>query len=114
MMTDSTWCTTLSKLSLPAPLRSVLGGEVTVLARCTSIWPLTPKHRPIDGSVGVELELLVLVTVPATIPLSCDFSMRWFASFGGADRRLPEQGRNRGRRCIDLHGLDDLLGERAV
>ena len=46
--------------------------------------------------VGVELELLMPVTVPATMPLSWDFSARWFASFGGADRRLTEQGRNRG------------------
>jgi hypothetical protein len=40
--------------------------------------------------------------------LSWDFSTRWFATFGGADRRLTEQGRNRGRRYIELHGLDDL------
>jgi hypothetical protein len=43
----------------------------------------------------VRLELLVLVAIPAIIPLSWDFTVRWFASFGGADRRLPEQGRNR-------------------
>ena len=45
--------------------------------------------------VEVELELLALAVGPAIIPLSWDFSVYWFASFGGADRRLPEQGRNR-------------------
>jgi hypothetical protein len=59
------------------------------------VWSLTLKRQPTEGPVGVQLELLVLVTSPATMLLSCDFSVRWFASFGGADRRLPEQGRNR-------------------
>jgi hypothetical protein len=55
------------------------------------------------SAVEVQLELLVPVTVPATMPLSWDFSARWFATFGGADRRLTEQGRNRGRCCIQFH-----------
>jgi hypothetical protein len=29
------------------------------------------------------------------MPLSWNFTVRWFALFGAADRRLPEQGRNR-------------------
>ena len=65
------------------------------------------------SAVEVQLELLAPVAVPATMPLSWGFSVRWFATFGGADRRLTEQGRNRGWSCIELHGLDDL-GERVV
>jgi hypothetical protein len=49
--------------------------------------------------VGVELELLMPVLVPATMPLKWDFIERWFASFGSADRRLTEQRRNR-RLCL--------------
>jgi len=49
--------------------------------------------------VGVELELLAPVAVPAIMPLTWDFSARWFASFGGADQHQPEQGRNRRGRC---------------
>ena len=30
------------------------------------------------------------------MPLNWAFTAHWFASFGGADRRLTEQGRNRG------------------
>ena len=32
--------------------------------------------------------------VPAAMPLSWDFIVCWFASFGGVDQRQPEQGRN--------------------
>ncbi len=45
--------------------------------------------------VVVELELLAPVEGPATMPLSWDLTARWFASFGGADQRQPEQRRNR-------------------
>lgn len=69
-----------------------------------------PTTRVLTRDVEVQLELLVMVAEPAIMSLGWDFSARWFASFGGADRRLAEQGRNRGRHCIELHGLDHLLG----
>jgi hypothetical protein len=37
----------------------------------------------------------MLVVVPAIMPLSWNFSAHRFVSFGCADQRLPEQGRNR-------------------
>jgi hypothetical protein len=47
--------------------------------------------------------------------LNWAFTAHWFVSFGGADRRLTEQGRNgRGRYSIKFHVLDDLFGERVV
>jgi hypothetical protein len=45
--------------------------------------------------VVVELELLEVMPLPRIMPLSWDFSAHWFALFSAADRRLPEQGRNR-------------------
>jgi hypothetical protein len=43
----------------------------------------------------VELELLVPVVGPAIMPLRWVFIACWFASFGSADQRQPEQRRNR-------------------
>jgi hypothetical protein len=48
-----------------------------------------------DELVGIQLELLVPVAIPAIMPLSWDFVARWCASFGSAEQRQPEQGRNR-------------------
>jgi hypothetical protein len=61
------------------------------------ILPLTIKvcHQESRLSVEVELELLALAVKPAVMPMSWDFTAYWSASFGGANRRLLEQGRNR-------------------
>ena len=45
------------------------------------------------------------------MPLNWAFTAHWFASFGGADRRLPEQ---RGTVLIKFHDRDDLFGERVA
>jgi hypothetical protein len=50
--------------------------------------------------VGVELELLALVAVPAIMALSWNFSVHWFALFSGTGQRLPEQRRNRPQRRV--------------
>ena len=42
--------------------------------------------------VEVKLEVLVLVAVPATIPLSCNFIEHCFVSFGTVDQRQPTTG----------------------
>jgi hypothetical protein len=42
------------------------------------------------------------------MPLSWDFTARWFASFAGADQRLPEQGRTSG---LDIN---DYAAERLI
>ena len=38
----------------------------------------------------------MLTSVSVAMPLSWDFIDCWFASFGGADQRQPEQGQNSG------------------
>jgi len=49
------------------------------------------------------------------MPLSWDFTARWFASFGAAVQRLTEQGRNRETaHSIKFYGQDDLFAERVV
>jgi hypothetical protein len=47
----------------------------------------------------------------AVMPLSLDFTARWFASFGRFDQRQPEQRRNRecGRRRHIVDRGDDLV-----
>lgn len=63
--------------------------------------------RPALGlHVVVELELLAVAAVPATMPLSWESIGRWFASFGGVDRCQPEQGRNR-RTGFDFRHVAD-------
>jgi hypothetical protein len=64
-----------------------------------------------DELVGIQLELLVLVVVPAIMPLTWNFSMHRFASFGSADQRQPEQRRN--RRGEERRG-ENRRGERSV
>jgi hypothetical protein len=43
--------------------------------------------------------------------LNWAFTAHWFVSFGGADRRLTEQGRNRGRTPSSSTGSIRLLAD---
>ncbi len=42
---------------------SVLGGKVAVLPDCISVWSVTFKRQPVNGSVGVQFELLMLIVI---------------------------------------------------
>jgi hypothetical protein len=48
------------------------------------------QYRLPQAERRVQLELLASIVVPAIMPLSWDFVAHRFASFGVADRRLPE------------------------
>jgi len=52
--------------------------------------------------VGVQLELLGPVAVPAIMALNWDFVAHQLASFGTVDRRQPEQQRNRRSGVVSL------------
>jgi hypothetical protein len=65
-------------------------------------WLRTAAARVWDELVEVQPELLMLVAGPGLMPLTWDFSVRWFASFSSAGRRLTEQRRNRGARMSRL------------
>lgn len=80
----------------------VSGSPEVVLGRSKAVRLLHIAAAPVQ----VELEFPVVVAVTAIMPVSCDFSQRWFASLPG----LVDVCRNRGRNRCGLVALAvDLL-----